>query len=230
MLEAKKLVVMVQRDGRAYYQAQPPDSLRLLAEAQLVAAAHTREAFEQLLPDLKSHYAMSVGKPTVQYYEGEKGLQTVFTDIYAKKTTPVYGCVDLEKTEAVFPTQVLKELIPLRIKNKLFAYSLLADSPAARKTHQEDVSHLRSSVLVDKQDYPLPAEIDVYEDKIALLSFEAGSFIGIVIQNEAFATTLKSIFKLALQIPINPKPTPSEANLTTKITSPTTFYTNRKSI
>ena len=50
---------------------------------------------------------------------------------------------------------------------------------------------------MNKSTDPLPAEIDVYEDKIALLSFTKGKFVGILIQNQDIATSLKTIFKLA---------------------------------
>ena len=52
---------------------------------------------------------------------------------------------------------------------------------------------------MDKKTYPLPAEIDVYEDKVAMLSFAKGQFVGLLIQNKDIATSLKTIFKLAFQ-------------------------------
>jgi hypothetical protein len=199
-LETKKLILKMQKNGRAHYQVRPPENLQALLQAQVAATKQTQEIFTDLLPDLKSHYAVSVGKPTVQYFEGVSGLQTVFNDIYAKKNTPVYGCVDLEKTEKVFPKEVTKTLIPLRIKNQLFAYSLIAKSSLAEKVRASDKEHLRVSKLIDKKLYPIPAEIDVYENKIALMSFEKGDFVSMVIENEAFATTLRSIFKLVFEL------------------------------
>jgi hypothetical protein len=49
---------------------------------------------------------------------------------------------------------------------------------------------------VDKDKYPLPAEINVYEDKIALLCFRNGNFISVLIEQEEMATTVKSLLKL----------------------------------
>jgi hypothetical protein len=157
-----------------------------------------------LIPNLTSQYNLSIGKPTVSYFEGEEGLKSVFRDIYAPKKTPVYGCVDLEAADSTFPAYIRKSLIPLRVRNKLFAYSFVANSPQAHAIQIEDANQLRMSVLLNKTEYPIPAEIDIYEDKIALLSFEKGKFIGMIIQNQVFATTLLSIFKLAFNRSLNP--------------------------
>ena len=67
------------------------------------------------------------------------------------------------------------------------------------KLSKRDKKQLRESVLLDKKTYPLPAEIDVYEDKVAMLSFAKGQFVGLLIQNKDIATSLKTIFKLAFQ-------------------------------
>ena len=204
-LEEKKLVIKLKKDGKVAYQAQSPEILESLLKKQQQNLVQTQEFLQEMLPDLQSTYAMTVGKPTIRYYEGESGIYTIFCDIYAKKTEPVYGCVDLEKTDSVFPSHVLKNLIPLRVQNKLFAYSLVADSEQAREIQQKDPQQLRKTVLVDKEKYPLPAEIDVYEDKIAFLSFEKGSFIGTVIENKHFATTLKSVFKMIFDRQLQPE-------------------------
>jgi len=193
----KGLVLLLKKDGKRAYQPTPPEHLLTLLTKQEETVQQTKTALTTLLPRLTSQYALTVGKPTVRYYEGEEGLQEVFTDIYSPKNEPVYGCVDFEKADTVFPEHIAKDLIPIRIQNKLKAISFIADSPKARQIQKKDKEQIRESILLDKEDYPLPAEIDIYEDKIAMLSFEKEKFIGIIIQNEAFATTLKSIFKKA---------------------------------
>jgi len=62
-----------------------------------------------------------------------------------------------------------------------------------------DKNQLRETVLVDPREYPLSAEIDVYENKIALMDFSKGSFVGVLIENKSMAETLGSIFKLAFK-------------------------------
>ncbi len=87
----------------------------------------------------------------------------------------------------------------MRMKNRVTAYSLIADSPQARGVKKNDKTQLRKSILIDKKKYPLPAEIDVYEEKIAMLSFNKGEFVGIIVENKDLAESLRSIFKLSFK-------------------------------
>ncbi len=196
-LAFRGLVTEFEKEKVTYFRPEPPEKLASLIEYQEKEAAVAKNLAAELLPGLTSQWKTAIGKPVIRYYEGEAGIHEVFKDIYAPKKDIVYGCVDLEMADRAFPEHIIKNLIPLRIRNKVVAYSLVADSPDARLVAAKDAAHLRKTILLDKTEFPLPAEIDVYEDKIAMLSFEKGEFLGIVIQNEAFAQSLRSIFKKA---------------------------------
>jgi hypothetical protein len=148
---------------------------------------------------LTSSYIQSVERPVVKEYSGIEGLKEVFTDIYKPKDEPVLGCVDLEQADEAIPEYITKKLIPLRIKNNVFAKTFLGSSKQADEVKSRDKESLRESVLLEKTKFPLPAEIDVYDDKIAMLSFKNGEFVGLLIQNKDFATSLKSIFSVAFE-------------------------------
>lgn len=196
--ERKGLVIRMVKKGKTYFQAGSPEMLQSVVERKKTEVEDVSSELNRALPELVSHYKLAVNKPTVRYFQGTEGLRSVFKDIYAPKEDKVYGCVDLEIADTVFPSHIVDDLIPLRIKNKLFAETLLAASPAAEEVAKDDQRQLRHTVLVDKKEFPLPAEIDVYEDKIAMLSFAKGEFVGIIIENKDLAESLRSIFKLAL--------------------------------
>lgn len=178
------------------FQAVEPVKLLQLAQQRQRDLEAANKLAEEMVPELTKEWKASVGRPVVRYYEGTEGLETVFEDIYAKKDGPVYGCVDLEKLEEVFPAKLASKLLPMRIKHGLMAYSLLGDSARARELREQDKQQLRQSILIDKTEFPMPAEIDVYEDKVAMLSFETGEFVGVIVQNAAFAQSLRSLLRL----------------------------------
>lgn len=198
-LVENELVLQFEKEGQLYFQPNDPDKLKNFIERKKKAVEDVASRIDKALPSLKSTYKLAVGKPTIQYFEGGEGIKAIFEDIYGKKEKGdiVYGCVDLEKADAVFPAYITSKLIPKRIRNKVFAHSFLGDSAQAREIVKNDSKQYRKSVLIDKNNYPLPAEIDVYENKIAMLSFAKGEFIGILIENPDLAQSLKSIFKLA---------------------------------
>lgn len=209
-LAFRGLVNEFEKEKVTYFRPEPPEKIASLIEAREKDVSIAKSLAADLLPRLTSQWKTSIGKPVIRTYEGETGIHEVFQDIYAPKKDIVYGCVDLEHADQAFPEHILKKLIPVRIRNKVVAHSLVADSPQARQIAAQDAAQLRKTTLVDKSKYPLPAEIDVYDDKIAMLSFEKGEFIGIVIQNEAFAQSLRSIFKLTNRT--TPDATNSEAH------------------
>ncbi len=196
-LEKDGLVTQTSKGTKTHFRPESPQKLFDLLERKKAQVDYLSANFSQILPKLVSQYKLSVGRPTVRYFEGEQGIRDVFEDIYGPKKDVVYGCVDLEKADEAFPAYILEELIPKRIKNRIMAHSFIADSPQAIEIAKKDKFHLRKSKLVDKKKFPLPAEIDVYEDKIAMLTFIKGEFIGFIIENRDLAETLRSIFKLA---------------------------------
>lgn len=196
-LEKQNLIYSFGKKGKTFFQARPPHVLLELAKTGKARIESIENTLKNILPALSSQYKMAVGKPTIRYFEGEEGIKEVFDDIYGPKNEPVYGCVDLETADATFPSYILKQLIPKRIENRVLACSFVADSPQARAVAGSDKRQLRKTVLLDKKKYPLPAEIDIYEDKIAMLTFARGEFIGIIIDNADLAESLKSVFKYA---------------------------------
>jgi sugar-specific transcriptional regulator TrmB len=189
------LVMKFEKENITYFRPEPPSKLVDIIEARKKETAIAQDLADDLIPNLTSQYKASISRPVVQTFEGEKGLWNVFYDIYSPDTPDIYGCVDFDKVHNIFPDHITKELIPRRIKHKTKAYALLSDSPEARKTAPDDANHLRVSTILDNTLYPLPAEIEVYKDKIALMSFEHQEFIALVIDNPVFATTLRSIIK-----------------------------------
>ncbi len=192
-LIGKRLVI---KKGTVFLPQTPLNVLSQIEE-KTKSLENVLQNFKNLIPQLNSLYKRSSGKPTIRYFEGEEGIKSVFEDIYSPKKDIVFGCVDLEKADEVFPAYIIEKLIPKRIKNKVIVHSFVADSPQARKVAQKDRQQLRKTVLLDKNKYPFPAEIDIYKDKIAMLSFAKGEFIGLMIENHDFAESLKSVFRLA---------------------------------
>lgn len=206
-LEKKRLVTSKDIHKKIHFTPSPPTELMRQTDEKYARLKHVKDSLHALLPQLNASYIQSVEKPIVREYTGTDGIKEVFEDIYAPKLEPVYGCVDLEKSDEAVPDYIVDKLIPLRIRNNVQAITFLGSSIQAEKVQTNDANALRQSVLLNKLRYPLPAEIDVYEDKVAMLSFEKGEFIGLVIENAAFATSLKSIFKLAFDKISEDKPT-----------------------
>lgn len=56
---------------------------------------------------------------------------------------------------------------------------------------------LREVYLVPKEKFPFENEINIYDDKVAIISH--ADKVGVIIQNQSIADTQKAIFKLAFE-------------------------------
>lgn len=194
-LEKDGLVVQTSKGKKTHFRPESPQKLFDLLERKKAQVDYLSANFSQILPKLVSQYKLSVGRPTVRYFEGFEGLHKVFQDIYAEKSEPVYGAIDVDKIEEFSKGHSEGILIPSRLKSKLKVKVIFNDTPLAQKLHKLDGKQHRESLLFDKKEYPLPAEIESYQDKVAFMSFKKGEFIGLIIQNEDFAITLGSILR-----------------------------------
>lgn len=194
-LEEKGLIKVSKSEKKTVFELENPQALLDLLDIRKKEVESVENSLKYYIPQLVSQYKLAIGKPTVRYYEGQQGLEKAFEDIHHYRDNNVYGIVDIEKLEAALPGHSHQEDLPLRIKNNITSYALFGDSPEARKFHAQDEKHNRVSILINKETYPSPAEIDIYGDKIAMFSFKPGQLVSVVIENEDFAETLRSVFK-----------------------------------
>lgn len=200
-LVARGLVTEKTNGKVTSYLPEPPNRLLSIIEAREKEVKVAKELAVDLVPSLTTQWKSAINRPTISLFEGKEGMAKVFEDIYGPKgnDNTVWGCADIERVHIEFPETLHKKLIPMRLKNNWIARSIFTDNKGGIALQADDEQHKRISYVVNGESYPLPAEIDVYDDKITMLCFEKGEFIGLIVENKAFAQTLRSIFTLAFE-------------------------------
>jgi len=194
-MEKRGLITTFKKDKKTHFRLESPYKLKELINDKRKEVEQVEKSLETILPQLTSQYKMAIGKPTIRYFEGKEGLAEIFKDIYAPKEDTVYGAIEPSLIDQVFPGFSESELVPSRQKTKLQVKCLFSDTDFGKKLHGGDKEAYRESILVDKDKYPMPAEIEVYDHKVALLSFRKDDFLGLIIENEDIAILLKSVFR-----------------------------------
>lgn len=194
------LVTQVEKGNIIFFQPETPYKLQEMIEAKTSEAGIAKELGEDVAASLTSQWKTSIGKPVVRHFAGRDGILRVLEDIYSPGKKEIVGCVGLEHPDEALYGDIIARFMPLRIRRKIFTRALNSDSPRARGLKKNDAKHLREIFLSDPTRYPLPAEIDVYADKIGLLSFDRKNFVGLIIENQAFATTIRSVFTLLFDL------------------------------
>lgn len=181
------LVSKIKKGGHWHFQALNP---YLLAEQQ-----HQRyRNIEAALPELLAMRGRYDNKPQVSFFEGLSGLIQIMEDTLTAKTELlVWADVKLSTQTGLkeyYPTYIKK-----KVERKLWVRGIVNDDKEARQLQARGKEELRELYLIPKEDFPFENEINIYDDKIAIISHT--DQVGVIIENKHIAKTQRSIFKLA---------------------------------
>ncbi len=192
-LAGKNLVSISGKEPKQEYMALSP--LNLVAYLKNKAENQKKLADEAsaILPKLTSLY--NVGdRPKISFYEGLAGLEHVYEDSLTS-TGDIYSTSTYEEMHETLP-KYFEKYYERRAKKKIFVHTFVADTPLARKRKENDIAEYRDTSLVPQDKFPVPTDIEIYNDKVMIASWKEK--LGIIIESREIATTLRSVFKLAL--------------------------------
>lgn len=191
----KGLVTHVTRGRGVHYRALDPS---VLYESQESALAQLKGALP-LLSSLADRGADGLLRSVsdMRVFQGVSGLKQIMQDTLSAKGE-ILCWVDLELvTNKVF-RDYWARYIRQRVAKRLRVRAIMVADQAAISFRARDREELRESVLIPKADYPLNGEMNIYNDKIAILSYDEP--VGVIIQNRAIADMQRSIFNLSFQL------------------------------
>lgn len=178
----------VKAGKRTLIAAESPEKLKQVFEYKL-------SALDRLLPELRSFYNLSLTKPKISMFEGKEGILKLYYETLANPEANIYSF-----TEATGALENLGEsaqqYIHSRAKAKIPAWVIAPDTSANRKYQSRDQKELRQTKLIPANQYPFGVEIDMFDQKIAIMSFTKTEMIGVLIESPELYKTMKSIFDL----------------------------------
>ena len=187
-LVEKGLVSHVTRGRGVHYRALDPSNLY---ESQELALRRLKRA----LPLLASRgKPKSEGSADMRVFEGVAGLRQVMEDTLTSKGE-ILCWVDVELVTRKIFKSYWTEYLKKRIQKKIRVRAIMAADHVAVSFKKRDREELRESVVIPKDRFPLHGEMNIYNDKIAILSYDDP--VGVIIQNRAIADMQRSIFNLS---------------------------------
>ena len=145
-----------------------------------------------LLPDLLGVYNPRGEKPKIKFYEGSKGIKTVYDNIISEQK-PVYIFGDYEIMLTSELSNHMKDWAKKRAENDIPAKLIAKDEPKIREVAKRDKEELRETKFAKNANFS--TEISIFGDKVALVSFQKPG-MGVIIENKNTAETLLSIWQL----------------------------------
>jgi len=178
----------------AVFSPSHPSLLLTNIERKEKEIALNKEILASSLGSLSSKYNLIIGKPNVQFFEGEEGVVKVANDsIYAK--SEILSYIDNEAVNK-YLSEVNKKYVAERKKLNLKKKMLVIDTPYIR-AHVKDMDKDTTEVRVLPRSESFGTVMQIYDDKISYVTVSDNKKIGVIIEDPDIAKMHKIIFQAA---------------------------------
>ena len=185
-LRARGIVSSVTRDRKLLFRAIHPDNLIERRYQQF-------SKLRGVAGDLATLVGESELKPQTSVFEGVDGLIHMMEDTLLAKNKEILFWADMRLVTEVF-REYWQTYIQKRVERGIWARGIVSDNREGRVFQARGKAELREAYLISRAHFPLENEINIYDDKVAIISHE--DLVGVVIHNRRIAATQRSIFKL----------------------------------
>lgn len=172
----------------ATFSPNHPSLLMNLFEQKEKEIAMTKEILSSGLGQLTSKFNLLAGKPNVQFFEGDSAIEKILGD-YPKKDKEIRQWVDMGTALKKMPKETINYKDE-RVKKEISKRIILSET-AENINYAKNGSPLTEFRIIKKE---LPTGIQVYDDKVTILTLTDEKQIGFVIEDKIIAETMKNIF------------------------------------
>jgi len=190
----KGLMSSFEKGKKRCFSAESPERLLSLIIVKRRKVAVLEEDLQRVLPELNNIFNLAGERPKVRFFEGREGIKTIQEDILKSKFNSIEEIVPLDESYKIFPPSSKDHRHEMRKKAKKISVKMIYSSKKGEILPGEEDSIERRFVPPGK--FPFSAEINVYGNKTAIVTYK-GKLIGIIVESEEIANTLRVIFNLA---------------------------------
>ena len=185
----KGLAGRVKKKGNWYFTPLDPGTFYEYESRKL-------QTLKDHLPELKKLKAKYAIVPQMSVLEGREGIIQVMED-----TLTTSGEILCWSNADLAVNTLLKDYHPSylskKIKRKIKTKCLFLDDEVGRGFKKRSKAELREVYLIPKGTFFFENEINIYDDKVSIISHKDN--IGVIIQNQAIADTQRAIFMFAFE-------------------------------
>lgn len=193
-LEVRGLVNSHESKGKMIYSAENPQRIIQMLRDEIAQKQRQLEEAEQIMPELKSSYNDPEGKLKVRFYEGVEGVVSAYEDTLTADTS-ILAYASVENQHAFFPGY-FPEYYKRRTEKGISVKCILAYTKESFRIKGLDKEHLRKTHIVPA-DYTISPEINIYDDKMAILSLKEK--FAVIVQSKEVADAFTKLFDLAYE-------------------------------
>lgn len=157
------------------------------------------EEFEKRTSDLRTSMPKfkkltgETNHPRVRYFEGLEGIKTIYTDTLTSKTE-ILNFSNSKEIRKAWPNYD-EEYVAKRAEKKIFLKGISPKDKAGEIVKTEDGKYHRECRLIDSDQFDFTNEINIYDNKVSIISFK-NELIGMIIESAEIANSQRAIFEM----------------------------------
>ncbi len=179
--------------SRIFIAERPRQLLRNLEDKQKKIA--------DALPELESLYNAQTTKPRIRFYEGRKGIETVYEDTLTTKNKKLDAILSVRDILDVAGQRFLKDYVPRRVAAGIKLYVIRPEAKEVKDIWPHSSRELREVRLAPRgMDFGITQYL--YNNKVAFISTKKEGF-GMIIESDDFYQTQKNLFDVLWEVSRN---------------------------
>jgi len=193
----------MQKKGLASYVVKKGIKYFIPSDPTLLVDRYFQNAkgLKRLLPELLAIHNVDSQKPRITFYEGISGIKQIGEILLQIPGSVRYSFMGVNE-ETIHPEikrYYEEDFINSRIELGITYRGIVAGYiPMGDKYKPTEEGQLRELKYVDPKKLPIRNHIDIFPtNKVALYSYHKDEMMGVIIEHEAFYTTMKTVFQLA---------------------------------
>jgi sugar-specific transcriptional regulator TrmB len=176
----------------ALFAPNHPSKIKELLQKKSDEIKIAEASLSGLLGQMTSDFNLTIGKPNIQFFEGEDGIKKVLEDsLYSKEEILSYA--DITAIEKHIH-EINKWYGEQREKKGITKRGILLDTPEARKILTSYHKNITNARLIRLATAPFESVMQIYDGKVSYITFANGQMIGVIIENEAIYQMQKDLF------------------------------------
>ncbi len=187
-LKQKGLVSFFTKKKTKYFTALDPETVLEDFEKKTNELRTSLPKFKRLSGET-SH-------PRIRYFEGLEGIKAIYTDTLSSKTE-ILNYSNSSEIRKQWPNYD-SEYVAKRAKKKIFLRGVAPKDSKGLTVQNEDKSYHRAFRLINEENFNFTNEINIYDDKVSIISFK-DELIGMIIESPEIANSQRAIFEIVWQ-------------------------------
>ncbi len=181
--------VSFKKNSKCYYPAEPEILLKKLKKRE--------KELNEVMPFLNSLYNKpNSKKPIIKYYEGVEGIKEMYDDSLASLKKGDEMLVYCGQDVLNYLPKYVDQYVEQRVKKGIRVRGIYKKTKELQYYMKNNKEQLREVQIVNEELFTLNNEINIYNNKLAIASYNK-EFFGILIESEEIYRSQRTIFELA---------------------------------